>query len=196
MLDGEWSAKLKQRECLESAGHFLLKAGKVNPQAPGLLRTPERYAKAMSYLVSGYEQTPKFVVGEGVFPAESAGLVAVKDIEFYSLCEHHLLPFWGKVSVAYYPNDKIVGLSKIPRIVDVYARRFQVQERLTEEVALGLWQLINPRAVVVKASAQHFCMMMRGVQKQMSSTTTETHKGFENLGELERNRLLSAVDGA
>ncbi len=181
------------RASRQSAGRLLLEAAGEDLSREGLQRTPERFSKAMAELVSGYGKSVKEVVGEGVFAAEGNGLVAIRDVEFYSLCEHHLLPFWGKASVAYFPGTKILGLSKIPRIVDLFARRFQVQERLTEQVADAVRELIEPRAVVVRIQASHLCMMMRGVEKQSSHTLTETGRGMENLSDIEKNRLWSSV---
>lgn len=146
-------------------------------ERPGLAQTPARYAKAMRYLAGGYGVDVESVVGNGVFEAEGEGVVAVRDIEFHSLCEHHLLPFHGTVHVGYLPAGKIIGLSKIPRIVDLFARRFQVQERLTEQVADALVKLLAPKGVVVIAEARHLCMAMRGVQKQRSSTITRAIRG-------------------
>ena len=143
----------------------------------GLAQTPARYAKAMRYLAGGYEDSVESVVGNGVFAAEGGGVVAVRDIEFHSLCEHHLLPFYGTVHVGYLPSRRIIGLSKIPRLVDLFARRFQVQERLTEQVADALVDVLEPEGVVVIAEARHLCMQMRGVQKQHSSTVTRATRG-------------------
>ena len=161
----------------------------------GLMRTPERFAKAWEYLSSGYNKTAHDVVGEGIFSAEGQSVVAVRSVEFYSLCEHHMLPFWGEVSVVYLPSDKILGLSKIPRIVDLYARRLQVQERITSQVADALVELINPRAVVVRVKARHLCMMMRGVEIQKSDTVTESVRGIESLNPGEQQRLFAALLG-
>jgi len=144
---------------------------------PGLRDTPRRFAKAMRALTAGYQGDAASVVGNGIFPAEGDGVVLVRDAEFYSLCEHHLLPFFGRVHVAYLPGERIIGLSKIPRLVDLYARRFQVQERLTEQVADALVELLAPRGVVVIAEAKHMCMAMRGVQTQHSQTTTRALRG-------------------
>lgn len=175
------------------AAAMLLSATPEDPTRAGLERTPARFAKAFQHLCSGYGQTASDVVGEGIFAAEGSGLVAVRDVEFYSLCEHHLLPFWGKASVAYYPEERILGLSKIPRLVDLHARRLQVQERLTESVADDLVQLLRPRAVVVRVEAQHLCMMMRGVEKQNSSTTTEVLRNGSKIGQEELQRLYAAL---
>lgn len=143
----------------------------------GLDRTPARVAKAMKFLTQGYNSSPEEVVGKGVFTENHDNMIMVRDIELYSLCEHHMLPFFGKAHVAYIPNGKIVGLSKIPRIVDVYARRLQVQERLTEQIAEGLCRVLRPSGVGVVVEAYHLCMMMRGVQKQNSKTITSSLRG-------------------
>ncbi|HMI48966.1 MAG TPA: GTP cyclohydrolase I FolE, partial [Gemmatimonadaceae bacterium] len=143
----------------------------------GLLKTPERVAKSMRFLTEGYASSAEEVVGKGIFKEEHDNMIMVHDIELYSLCEHHMLPFFGKAHVAYIPNGKIVGLSKIPRIVDVYARRLQVQERLTEQIAEGLCSVLNPSGVGVVIEAYHLCMMMRGVQKQNSKTITSALRG-------------------
>jgi len=148
-----------------------------DPDREGLVRTPARVAKSLRFLTKGYDTSAEEVVGKGVFKEEHDNMIMVRDIELYSLCEHHLLPFFGKAHVAYIPNGKIVGLSKIPRIVDVYARRLQVQERLTEEIADGLCRVVNPSGVGVVIEAYHLCMMMRGVEKQNSKTITSALRG-------------------
>jgi len=161
----------------------------------GLLETPKRYAKAMRYLTGGYESDVENVVGNGVFQAEGDGVVLVRDVEFHSLCEHHLLPFFGRVHVAYLPGAKIIGLSKIPRIVDLFARRFQVQERLTEQVADALMEVLEPKGVVVVAQAQHMCMAMRGVQKQQSATITRALRGVYAQDAHARQDILAMIKG-
>jgi len=143
-----------------------------DPGREGLLRTPERVARSFAELTQGRTQTVQQAVGEGVFHEDCSEMVLVKDIEFYSLCEHHMLPFFGRVHVAYIPDGKILGLSKIPRIVDVFARRLQVQERMTVQIAEAIQEVVAPKGVGVVADASHLCMMMRGVQKQNSSTMT------------------------
>ena len=148
-----------------------------DPDREGLLKTPQRVANSMTFLTEGYSSSAEEVVGKGIFKEEHDNMIMVRDIELYSLCEHHMLPFFGKAHVAYIPNGKIVGLSKIPRIVDVYARRLQVQERLTEEIADGLCRVVNPSGVGVVIEAYHLCMMMRGVQKQNSKTITSALRG-------------------
>src|SRR4051812_35225556 len=149
-----------------------------DPDREGLQRTPERVARSLAWLTRGYRTCVQDVVGEGVFRSEGHhNMVMVRDIELYSLCEHHMLPFFGKAHVAYIPNEHIVGLSKIPRIVDVFARRLQVQERLTEEIASALDETLRPSGVGVVIEAYHLCMMMRGVEKQNSRTITSALRG-------------------
>jgi GTP cyclohydrolase I len=148
-----------------------------DPEREGLLATPRRVARALTWLTQGYTLTAQEVIGNGVFKEEHDNMIMVRDIELYSMCEHHMLPFFGKAHVAYIPNGKIVGLSKIPRIVDVFARRLQVQERLTEEIAEGLCSVLQPSGVGVVIEAYHLCMMMRGVQKQNSKTITSALRG-------------------
>lgn len=155
----------------------LLESVQEDPSREGLLDTPKRFAKSMHFLTSGYRTSVKEVVGTALFKAESSEMILVRDIELYSLCEHHMLPFFGKAHVAYIPNKKIIGLSKIPRIVDVFARRLQVQERLTAQIADALVEVLNPLGVAVVIEAAHFCMMMRGVEKQNSKTVTSAMRG-------------------
>lgn len=143
----------------------------------GLVKTPERAAKAMQFLTQGYEQDPAAILRGAMFAEDYSEMVIVKDIEVYSLCEHHMLPFFGKAHVAYIPNGHIVGLSKIPRVVDVYARRLQVQERLTLQIRDVIQETLKPLGVAVVIEAQHMCMMMRGVQKQNSTTTSSAFTG-------------------
>ena len=161
-----------------------------NPNREGLERTPERYAKAMRYLTSGYGVDPASVVGKGLFNQEESEIVIVRDIELFSLCEHHLLPFYGKAHVAYLPKGKIIGLSKIPRIVDVFARRLQVQERLTTQVSKTLMDLLKPHGVAVIMECFHLCMMMRGVEKQSSYTITSSMLGSFKSNAITRQELL------
>jgi GTP cyclohydrolase I len=143
----------------------------------GLLKTPERVAKAMQFLTHGYDLNPLEILKSALFTEDHQQMIVVKDIEIYSMCEHHLLPFFGKAHVAYVPNGRIMGLSKAARLVDMYARRFQVQERLSEEIAQAVWDTIQPQGVGVVVEAYHLCMMMRGVQKQNSKTITSAMRG-------------------
>ncbi|MGB4770757.1 MAG: GTP cyclohydrolase I FolE [Chitinophagaceae bacterium] len=152
----------------------------------GLLKTPERVAKAMQYLTQGYHMDAKAILNSAKFHEEVSEMVIVKDIELYSLCEHHMLPFYGKAHIAYIPNGYITGLSKLARVVDVYARRLQVQERLTTQILTAIKDTLNPLGVAVVIEASHLCMMMRGVQKQNSATTTSAF-----WGEFERNETRS-----
>ena len=148
-----------------------------DPTRDGLLRTPERVEKSMAFLTRGYRQTVEEVLHEALFDVDYDEMVIVKDIEFYSLCEHHMLPFYGKAHVAYVPQGKVIGLSKLPRIVDIFARRLQVQERLTRQIADAIEEAINPQGVGVVIEARHLCMMMRGIEKQNSSTVTSAMVG-------------------
>jgi GTP cyclohydrolase I len=148
-----------------------------NPDREGLVKTPERVAKAMQFLTQGYDLDADEILRSAMFKEDYSEMVIVKDIELYSLCEHHMLPFFGKAHIAYIPNGHIVGLSKLPRVVDVFARRLQVQERLTDQILHCIQNTLNPLGVAVVIEAQHLCMMMRGVQKQNSSTTTSAFTG-------------------
>ncbi|MDT8367591.1 MAG: GTP cyclohydrolase I FolE [Longimicrobiales bacterium] len=148
-----------------------------DPEREGMERTPERVRTSMEFLTAGYHLNPVDVIGEALFEERHRNMILVKDIEMYSLCEHHLLPFFGKVHIAYIPAGQIVGLSKTARIVETFARRFQVQERLTEEIAEAIWDVVKPHGVGVVIEAAHLCMMMRGVEKQNSSTITSSMRG-------------------
>ncbi len=177
------------------AGHMrqVLEMLGETPSREGLLRTPERYEKAMRFLASGYETRLEDIVNNAVFHVKCDEMVIVKDIEFFSMCEHHLLPFFGKVHVAYLPKDKVIGLSKIPRIVNMYARRLQLQERMTQQIAEAVETVISPRGVGVLVEARHFCMMMRGVEKQHSGTVTSTMLGLFRSSKATRDEFLSLV---
>jgi GTP cyclohydrolase I len=166
-----------------------------DPLRAGLAETPKRFAAALRFLTGGYEAEPRDVVGRGIFEAEGGALVLVRDLEFHSLCEHHLLPFFGRVHVAYLPGDRIIGLSKVPRLVDLYARRLQVQERITEQIADALMKLIEPKGVVVLAEARHLCMAMRGVEKQHSSTATRALRGVYAHDALALHDVLAMMKG-
>lgn len=164
-------------EKLMAAYEMIVAGLNEDPEREGLSKTPERAAKAMQYLTKGYEEDGEAILRSAMFKEGYSEMVIVKDIELYSLCEHHLLPFFGKAHVAYIPNGYIVGLSKIPRVIDVFARRLQVQERLTDQILHCLQKTLNPHGVAIVIEAQHMCMMMRGVQKQNSLTTTSAFTG-------------------
>ena len=164
-----------------------------NPEREGLLKTPERVAKLMEFFTNGHEKDPTAILKSAMFAENYSQMVLVKDIELYSLCEHHLLPFFGKAHVAYIPNGHIVGLSKIPKIVDVFARRLQVQERLTDEIKDCLQDTLNPKGVAIVIEAQHLCMQMRGVQKQHSSTTTSAFSGIFISDEKTRAEFMNLI---
>jgi GTP cyclohydrolase I len=171
---------------------ILLQIGE-DPAREGLVRTPERAEKALRFLTSGYQTNVAEIVNGALFSEKCDEMVVVKDIEFFSMCEHHLLPFFGKMHVAYLPKDKVIGLSKIPRIVDMFARRLQVQERLTRDVAQTLMEVLEPRGVGVICEARHFCMMMRGVEKQHSGTITSSMLGAFRARKETRDEFLSLV---
>lgn len=163
-----------------------------DPAREGVVKTPERAAKAMQFLTQGYRMDAEKILRKAVFNESYDEMVVVKDIEIYSLCEHHMLPFFGKAHIAYIPNGQIIGLSKLPRVVDVFARRLQVQERLTQDILECLNNVLKPQGVAVVIEAQHLCMMMRGVEKQNSSTTTSGFKGqFEKIET--RNEFLKLI---
>lgn len=159
----------------------------------GLLKTPERMAKAMQFLTQGYDQNPDDIINSAIFHEEYSEMVIVKDIEVYSMCEHHMLPFFGKAHVAYVPNGKIVGLSKIPRIVDAYSRRLQVQERLTIEIRDCIQRTLEPKGVAVVIEASHMCMQMRGVQKQNSVTTSSAFTGLFLKNDSTRKEFINLI---
>jgi len=166
-----------------------------DPNREGLLKTPERVAKSMRWLTRGYELQVEDVVGDAIFEEAHENMVLVRDIEFYSLCEHHMLPFFGQVHVAYIPNRRIIGLSKLPRLVDMHARRLQVQERLTEEIASAIEESLNPKGVGVVVEASHLCMMMRGVEKQNSRTITSALRGEFRSCPMTRAEFLRLAHG-
>lgn len=163
-----------------------------DPSREGLLKTPERAAKAMNFLTQGYGQNASEILQSALFKEEYSEMVIVKDIELYSMCEHHMLPFFGKAHIAYIPNGYVVGLSKLPRVVDVFARRLQVQERLTHEILHAIHDTLKPHGVAVVIEAAHMCMMMRGVQKQNSMTTTSAFTGEFKKAET-RTEFLSLI---
>ena len=164
-----------------------------DPTREGLVRTPERVEDSLKELTQGHSQSLEEVVGHGVFEEDCSEMIIVKDIEFYSLCEHHMLPFYGRIHVAYIPDGKIIGLSKIPRIVDVFARRLQVQERMTVQIAQAIDKILTPKGVGVVADAAHLCMMMRGVEKQHSGAVTSAMLGAFRTRKETRDEFLSLV---
>lgn len=166
-----------------------------DPSREGLLKTPERVAKAMQFLTQGYDQNPQEILKSAMFAEKYDEMVIVKDIEVYSLCEHHMLPFFGKCHIAYIPNGHIVGLSKFPRMVDAFSRRLQVQERLTDQIRDCLDETLNPQGVAVCIEAQHLCMQMRGVQKQNSVTTTSAFSGAFMEEDITRQEFMSLIKG-
>ena len=165
-----------------------------NPEREGLLKTAERVAKSLDFLTNGYDLDPAEILNKAMFKEQYSQMVLVKDIELYSLCEHHMLPFFGKAHVAYIPNGHIVGLSKIPRIVDVFARRLQVQERLTDQIKDCIQETLNPKGVAVVIEAQHLCMQMRGVEKQHSSTTSSAFSGLFLKDEKTRSEFMNLIN--
>ncbi len=178
---------------LEELTRELLQRLGEDPSRDGLLRTPERMAKALQFLTRGHQEHPHDILRGALFDVDYDEMVIVKDIEMFSLCEHHVLPFFGKVHVAYIPNGKVIGLSKIPRLVDVFARRLQVQERLTTQIAETIQEAINPQGVGVIVEARHLCMMMRGVEKQHSSTITSAMLGAFRDERPTRDEFLALV---
>ena len=176
---------------LEKIYKEMLLAFNEDVNREGLLKTPKRAAKAMEYLVSGYNKDINKIVNGALFEGDCDDVVVIKNIEFYSLCEHHILPFWGTCSVGYIPNGKVIGLSKIPRIVDMYSRRLQVQERLTKEIANAVYEVTGAKAVLVVMNAKHMCMMMRGVEKECD-TYTKSFVG--NISNDQKRELLDMIN--
>jgi GTP cyclohydrolase I len=176
----------------ELTRELLVRLGE-DPTREGLVRTPERMAKALQFITKGYQEDPKTVLNDALFTVNYDEMVIVKDVEMFSLCEHHVLPFYGKVHVAYIPNGKVIGLSKVPRLIDVFARRLQVQERLTTQIAETIMEAIHPQGVGVVVEARHLCMMMRGVEKQHSAAVTSSMLGqFRDCQET-RSEFLSLI---
>jgi GTP cyclohydrolase I len=184
--------KLEEGAIAEHYREVLRELGE-NPEREGLRSTPLRAEKALRFLTNGYEADIKKIINGAIFNESTDEMVVVKDIEFFSLCEHHMLPFHGKAHVAYIPNSKIIGLSKIPRIVDVFARRLQVQERMTQQIAQCIQEVLDPKGVAVITEARHFCMMMRGVEKQHSSAISSAMLGEFRLRKDTRDEFLSHV---
>ena len=194
MKKTEEPVTLKQAETQELLHELLVRLGE-DPEREGLTRTPERMERALQYLTRGYAQDPEKVLQDALFSVSYDEMVIVRDIEMFSLCEHHVLPFFGKVHVAYIPNGKVIGLSKIPRLVDIFARRLQVQERLTTQIAECIQHAIEPQGVGVVIEARHLCMMMRGVEKQHSSAVTSAMLGVFRDGQETREEFLSLIRG-
>jgi GTP cyclohydrolase I len=197
MMDGYEKTENYNEESLEkiSADYLdILKEIGEQPNREGLLKTPLRAAKAMQFLTHGYDIDPKSILRSAMFKEDYKQMVIVKDIEVYSLCEHHMLPFFGKAHIAYIPNGYIVGLSKIPRVVDAFARRLQVQERMTTEIRDCIHETLNPLGVAVVIECSHLCMQMRGIQKQNSATTTSAFTG-EFLKDTTRSEFINLIKG-
>ena len=187
------SPKKEERTLAPQVKEILAKLGE-DPGREGLLRTPERVDQALKFLTSGYRADIQKVLNGALYEVKYDEMVVVKDIEFFSLCEHHLLPFFGKMHVAYLPRNRVIGLSKLPRIVDVFARRLQIQERLTQEVAQTIQEVVNPLGVGVICEARHFCMMMRGVEKQHSGAMTSAMLGAFRDRKETRDEFLALVN--
>lgn len=185
----------KQLKSLTDSFLEILEAVGEDPEREGLSKTPARAARAFEFITQGYRQSVEGVVNEAIFESDASEIIIVKDIELYSMCEHHLLPFVGKAHVAYIPNGKVIGLSKVARIVDVFARRLQIQERLTSQVADALMQALQPDGVAVVIEAKHLCMMMRGVEKQNSIMTTSCLLGSFKEDARTRSEFLALLKG-
>lgn len=179
---------------ISEAVYSMLEGIGENPGREGLLKTPERVAKSLRFLTKGYREDPEEMLKKAVFTESYDEMVLVKNIELFSMCEHHLLPFFGKAHVAYIPDGKIVGLSKLPRVVEVYARRLQVQERLTQQIRDTIQEVLNPRGVGVVIEAKHMCMVMRGVEKQNSTTTTSAMSGEFISSQSTRSEFLRLIN--
>lgn len=185
---------MNKEEEFEQAVTKVLELLGEDPKREGLLKTPNRVAKALKFLTEGYEQDPKEILGEALFSTSNDEMVLVRDIEFYSMCEHHMLPIIGRVHVAYIPDGKVVGLSKIPRIVNVYARRLQIQEQMTEQIADAILETIQPKGVAVVVHARHMCMEMRGVQKINSTTVSSALRGLFKSDERTRSEFYNLIN--
>ncbi len=192
MIESQEGAALDSQKKMEGLYREVLFELGENPDRQGLLDTPKRVAKAMKFLTKGYHENPEEIIRSAIFEENYSQMVLVKDIEIYSMCEHHLLPFFGKAHIAYIPSGRIVGLSKIPRVVDAFARRLQVQERLTNQIRDCIQEALNPQGVAVVIEAQHMCMQMRGVQKQNSVTTTSAFYG-QFLKEETRSEFINLI---
>jgi len=185
---------MNKEEEFEQAVTKVLELLGEDPKREGLLQTPSRVAKALKFLTEGYEQDPKEILNQALFSTSNDEMVLVRDIEFYSMCEHHMLPIIGRAHVAYIPDGKVVGLSKIPRIVNVYARRLQIQEQMTEQIADAILETIKPKGVAVVVHARHMCMEMRGVQKINSTTVSSALRGLFKSDERTRNEFYNLIN--
>jgi GTP cyclohydrolase I len=182
----------ENQENIEKSIHSILEAIGENPNREGLVKTPQRVAKSFNHIFGGYSQNAEEILNSAMFETSNSEMVVVKDIEFYSMCEHHILPIIGKAHICYIPNGKVTGLSKLPRVVDVFARRLQIQENMTEQIADAIQKSINPKGVGVVITARHMCMEMRGVEKCNSKTTTSSYRG-EMLNQDRKNEFLSSI---
>ena len=185
---------MNKEEEFEQAVTKVLELLGEDPKREGLLKTPSRVAKALQFLTEGYHQDPKEILNQALFSTSNDEMVLVRDIEFYSMCEHHMLPIIGRAHVAYIPDGKVVGLSKIPRIVNVYARRLQIQEQMTEQIADAIVETIKPKGVAVVVHARHMCMEMRGVQKINSTTVSSALRGLFKRDERTRNEFYNLIN--
>jgi len=185
---------LKQDQEFENAVQLMMRYVGEDPTREGLIKTPQRVRKAYEFIYGGYKENPQEILQSALFTSSNDEMVLIKDIEFYSTCEHHLLPIIGRVHVAYIPDGKVVGLSKIPRVVDVFARRMQIQEQLTEQIADAIMDTINPKGVGVVIQARHMCMEMRGVEKINSTTTSSALRGLFKKDTKTRNEFFSLIN--
>ena len=185
---------MNKEEEFEQAITKVLELLGENPKREGLLKTPSRVAKALKFLTEGYDQDPKEILNQALFTTSNDEMVLVRDIEFYSMCEHHMLPIIGRVHIAYIPDGKVVGLSKIPRIVNVYARRLQIQEQMTEQIADAILETIKPKGVAVVVHARHMCMEMRGVEKINSTTISSALRGLFKSDERTRSEFYNLIN--
>lgn len=186
--------KNNEQEAFESAVKTMMKSVGEDPEREGLLKTPERVFKAYEFMFGGYKQDPTEILQSAIFTSSNDEMVLIKDIELYSTCEHHLLPIIGRAHVAYIPNGKVVGLSKIPRVVDIFSRRMQIQEQLTEQIAEAIMDALDPKGVAVVIQARHMCMEMRGVEKINSTTTSSALRGLFKKDEKTRSEFFSLVN--
>ena len=186
--------KNNEQEAFESAVRTMMKSVGEDPEREGLLKTPERVFKAYEFMFGGYKEDPTEVLQSAIFTSSNDEMVLIKDIEFYSTCEHHLLPIIGRAHVAYIPDGKVVGLSKIPRVVDIFSRRMQIQEQLTEQIAAAIMDALNPKGVAVVLQARHMCMEMRGVEKINSTTTSSALRGLFKKDEKTRAEFFNLIN--